>query len=114
LHDKVKLEKDDVKAMYRIGQKNDSTKPRPIIIKFSSIDTKIEVLKLRNILYNDLESDHRIFITPDRTRKEQAKHKELTKILKERRLKGEQNLVIRNGKIVQLQPFRPNPQLYWG
>lgn len=110
---KVKLGKDDVKAMYRIGNE-EAAKPRPIVIKFSSIATKTEILKLRDIVFNDSQNDHQIFITPDRTRKEQAEHRELVKKLKERRNKGEENIGIRNGKIVNLQPFRTNPQLLWG
>ena len=113
LNGKVDLGKNDVKAMYRKGN-DEASKPRPIIIKFSSHETKIEILKLRNIVYNDSKKDHQIFIAPDRTTKEQALHRELVQKMKERREKGEENIGIRNGKIVNLQPFRANPQLYWG
>ena len=99
--------------MYRIGTE-DSKKPRPLIIKFSSVDMKNEITKLKNIVYNDEKGEHKLFITPDRTRKEQAEYKELVLKLRERKLNGEQNIGIRNGKIVQLQPFRPDPRIFWG
>ena len=111
--DKIQLKKEDVKAMYRIGNE-DARKPRPIIMKFSTIDTKFEILKLKDISYNDTKNEYQIFITPDRTRKEQSEHKELVKTLKERKLNGEDDIGIRNGKIVKIQPFRPDPQNIWG
>ncbi len=37
---KVNLQKEDVKAMFRIGMNKDQTTSRPIILKFSSIDKK--------------------------------------------------------------------------
>ena len=113
LNERVKLEKEDVKAIYRIGTE-DSKKPRPLIIKFSSVNKKNEITKLKNIVYNDEKGEHKLFITPDRTRKEQAEYKELLLKLKERKLNGEQNIGIRNGKIIQLQPFRPDPRIFWG
>lgn len=72
------------------------------------------MLKMKNPRYKDSNKEHFVYITHDRTKKEQEKHKELVKLLKERRAKGEENLVIRNGEIIQRQPFRPNPQLFWG
>ena len=49
-----------------------------------------------------------IYIAPDRTKLERAKHKKLVEELKERRSKGETSLVIRNGTIVQRQLNRSN------
>ena len=45
-----------------------------------------------------------IYIAPDRTKLERAKHRKLVEELKDRRSKGETSLVIRNGTIVQKQP----------
>ena len=113
--DKVILEKEDIKSMFRIGLNKDATKSRPIIIKFTSIEKKTEVLKIKDLQYIDSNNlEHNIYMTHDRTKKEQEEHRKLVKKLKERRENGEENLVIRNGKIIQLQPFRPNPQLFWG
>jgi hypothetical protein len=112
--ERINLEKEDIKAMFRIGLNKDITKPRPIIIRFTSIEKKTEVLRLKSLQYIDSDIEHDIYITQDRTKKEQEEHKKLVKKLKERRENGEEHLVIRNGKIIQLQPFRPNPQLFWG
>ena len=110
----IDLEKEDIKSMFRIGLNKDATKPRPIIIKFTSIEKKTEVLQLKDLTYIDSNTEYNICITHDRTKKEQDEHKNLVKKLKERKENGEEDLVIRNGKIIQLRPFRPNPQLFWG
>ena len=55
-----------------------------------------------------------IYISPDRTKKQQEEHRQLVLQLKKRKADGETNIGIRNGRIVSLQPFRRNPQLYWG
>ena len=47
-------------------------------------------------------------------KKEQAEHKKLVQELKRRKANGEDGLVIRNGKITEWLPFRPNPQNFWG
>lgn len=54
-------------------------------------------------------------MSPDRTWKQQSEHKKLVKELQIRKSKGEERLVIKGGRIVQLdQPFRRVPQSYWG
>ena len=115
-NDRISLNKEDVKSLFRKGEIKDSLRPRPIIIKFSTTELKNKVLSLRNLTYTDKtdQTEHQIFIVPDRTRKEQLEHKKLTEELKKRRQDGEQNIIIRNGKIVSRLPFRSNPQLFWG
>ena len=114
--DHIHLNKEDVKGLYRIPRLRNSnaTKPRPIIIRFATLEKRNEALKLRNLLHKDTKGEHKIYITPDRTKREQAEHKKLVEQLKLRKAKGEENLVIRNGKIVEWLPFRANPQYYWG
>ena len=114
LSNKVPIRKDDVKAFFRIGKERNSSKPRPIVIKLSNEDIRLKLLKLRNLQYNDDSQDHNIYINPDRTKKEQEIYRKLLSELKERRSKGEENIAIRNGKIIEVLPFRRNPQLYWG
>ena len=114
LSNKVPIRKDDVKAFFRIGKERNSSKPRPIVIKLSNEDIRLKLLKLRNLQYNDDSQDYNIYINPDRTKKEQEIYRKLLSELKERRSKGEENIAIRNGKIVEILPFRRNPQLYWG
>ena len=109
LTNKINLSKDDVKAFYRVGIKT-SGKNRPIIIKLSSVEIKKNILSLRNLQYNG----HRVFVSIDRTKKEQIEHKKLVAELKERKIQGEENIIIRDGKIVKNSPFRINPQLFWG
>ena len=111
--DKVDLKKEDVLDLWRCGKTKDKQKIRPIIIKFSNMEIKQKVLKLRNLKYKDENESQDIFIHPDRTLKERDAYKALRMELQERR-KIDSNLVIRNGKIVPYAPFRRNPQLYWG
>ena len=52
---------------------------------------------------------------PDRTKKEIEEQRQLVKELKERRDNGEENIGIRNGKVIQFgNPFRNSPQFCWG
>jgi hypothetical protein len=97
---KVSLEKNDVKEIYRIGRK-DKSNSRPVIIKLTSVEKKFELLKQTELYYGK----ERIFIAPDRTRKQQTDHKKLVAELKKRRLDGEDGLMIRNGKISKSQPL---------
>ena len=57
-----------------------------------------------------------VYVTPDMTRKEQEIDYNLRKELKERREKGEKNLVMRGGRLVTLEPRPkekpPEPRKY--
>ncbi len=110
---KINIEKEDVKAFYRIGLPS-SSKCRPIILKTSNKDWRNNLLKLRNLVYKSNEDEIRIFINPDRTKKEQESYRKLLSELKQRQANGEQNIGIRNSHIVFILPFRPNPQTFWG
>ena len=114
LNGKIVIEKEDIKSIYRIGIKKNESRPRPLIIKFTNIEKRNEAIKLDDLVYcsNDIET--RIYIQPDKTKKEVEQHRELVRQLKERRANGEENIVIRNGKIISLVPFRPDPQSLWG
>ena len=50
------------------------------------------------------EQYNKVYLVPDRTRLECAKHKRVVDELKQRKVKGETNLIIRNGVISQRQP----------
>ena len=111
---RVELQKQDIIEVYRKGNKNNGS-ARRIIIKFSSYEKKIEILKLRNLHFKTDSDDVVINIVHDRTITQQIQHKKLVKELKERREKGESDIYIKNGKIIQYkQPFRPAPQDFWG
>ena len=131
LDDKIKLIKDDIKQVYRKNIR-DKNKPRPIIITLTSKEKRTELLKLRNLKYEEVvESDEEvgetnddadkaqdlikttmIFISKDRTQLQQEQHRKLVEELKERRGKGE-DVTIRNDKIIKNQSFRGVSQLNW-
>ena len=92
----------------------DKTKNRPIIVKFANLETRRKVLALRNLNYKNSGELQNIYITTDKTKKEQEEHRKLVIELKQRKQKGEDNIVIKNGRIVKMLPFRANPQSYWG
>ena len=124
------LKKEDVAEIYRIQPKKKTKNPRPIIMKLNSFEKKMEILQLKDVYYKnedkaeDLDAqedtgkteDVKIFITPDRTIKQQLTHRKLVEELRERRSKGEEGLIIKNEKIVvqDNRPFRQSPQSYWG
>ena len=118
---KILIKPDDVKTAYRIGSKKENAKyPRPFIMKFNSLSKRNEVLALRNLFVKKDNADvkeqgDRVFIQPDRTKKEIEEHQKLVKELKERRDSGEENIGIRNGKIIKFgNPFPDRPQFCWG
>ena len=92
-----------VKA-FKLGQKlytesNTTTKPHSLLIKVNDEETHREVLacapKLRfSTTWNQ------VYIQPDMSPKEREAHKKVYEELKRQRNQGENNLVIRNGKIV--------------
>ena len=116
LQEKLNLKKEDIKDIRRIPRERQENKVRPIRIIFNHLEKRSEALKLRNIFYktNETEENNQIFISIDRTRQEQETHKDLVKELKRRKVAGEQNLYIRNGRILTFLPFRMDPQQYWG
>lgn len=107
------FDKEDIVDLYRIPC---NQTPRPICIKFKSNELKYQVLKMQDLKIVVNGTEHRIFTAPDRTKKEQEQHRKLVSERNERRKKGESNLIIRGGKIVEgdNRPFRFKPHEYWG
>ena len=58
-------------------------------------------------------NETKVYFSPDRTAKQREIHRTLVATLKQRRNNGESGLVIRNYKIVKIQPFRFKPEEYW-
>lgn len=132
LDEHITLKKENIEAIYRIGIKSND-KTRPIIMKLNDKETRSDLLKLRGLKYNVIKdklcekedeaakddeknkqtNSIKIFISPDRTKSEQDFHRKLVAKLNERKDKGEKNLYIKNGQIVQYQPFRANAQQSW-
>jgi hypothetical protein len=96
---KLELNKKDIAEIYRTKKNENQTTARPIIVRFNDINKRMEMLKLRKLSHGTSN----IFISPDRTRKQQEMHKKLVFELKERRAKGEQNIFISDERIVKFQ-----------
>ena len=111
-----KLEKPDILELHRIPKvKTPTTQtPRPIVVKLKSVELRNRMLQLRNLKCSKNNELFPVYTAPDRTKKEQQIHKELVNELKRRKSQGETDLFIRNGKLVEKQPFRLRPQEYWG
>ena len=118
--DKTDIIKDDIFAISRLGQKKDN-QIRPVRVSFSDVQKKNEVLrKNRDLMINSdqletcscqLKTKHiHVYVSNDRTLQQRATDKKLRTELKLRREAGEENLVIRNEKIV---PFRAAAQPSW-
>ena len=94
-------------------QTSEKTNPRPLLIKFNSLEYKKDVLKYCKFLYciNDgvkININH----SQDLTIKERKERRELVNELKRRKQENnETDLAIRNGKIVTLiKPFHGEAQ----
>ena len=92
----------------RVGQSQDN-KPKILIVKLASRECRNKILrnapKLRN--YSPANSNYKIYVSPDYTRKQREFQKDLRQKLKERRENGEQ-VVIRRGEIVQVSRNVPS------
>ena len=98
---------EEVKVMYRIGGK-DAKKPRPMLVKFIENQPKLKYLKLSgDLALNVDEEEIKIYATHDRTPEQRQKMKELTQKVKDRRDKGETDIVIRNFRIVKKKTAPP-------
>ena len=111
---KNKLKENDVVDLYRIGNK-DASKARPIVIRFSCSEKRNESFQNRVSSFKKGGKDIKVFVVPDRTTQQREEHKLLQAELKKRRAdENDENLIIRNGKIVSRRPFRYKPQQFWG
>ena len=118
LRGKIDLKREDFKAIFRRGEVSEN-KTRPIIMILNNMEKRTELLKLRNLTYEESNTENNetttnnIYIAPDRTWQEQEVHRKLVLELKERKQKGEDNIYIKNGKIMKFQPFRVDSHLFW-
>ena len=73
---------------------------------------------MTDISYSNLLHRHdqfeRVFIAPDRTKLEQEEHANLVNELRERKTKGETNLIIRNGCIITRPSRAASNPPSWG
>lgn len=110
---KVELTAHDIIQITRLGQKND--KIRPIRLTFSSMQKRLEVLRKNKDLKLEDDSfeictstfchEHQkhkhIYVSTDKTKQQRDNEKKLRDELKMRKAAGENNLIIRNEKIIQ-------------
>ena len=95
----------NVTKLFRLGSK--SHKDRPLLIGFECEEFKTKVLAAAPKLRSSTQFPN-VYISHDRTKSEQQHHKALVVELLQRRNRGEQNLVIRNGKIITRRPKPPS------
>ena len=91
---------------YRVGKKVEG-KPRLLVISLEDVDTKHEILKVASQLRDSADWSN-VYITPDLTWKEREVGRKLREDLARRRANGEENLFIKQGKIVHGTRPRPN------
>ena len=100
----VYLEDDDITDPIRLG-KEGGNKPRLMRVTIKTEKKKQEIHKKAPELNREVrDKDKRVFVNPDYTKKERETHKMLRDEMKKRIENGEQNLAIRQGKIVTLRP----------
>ena len=92
-----------IRTMYRLGKKAGTSRPLKVVLDSESSRNEV----LREFKPEKGESDKPIIVAKDRTRSERDAHNKLRSELKARSEKGEKNLVIRNGRIVQLKTVAP-------
>ncbi len=102
-----------VKRAYRVGQISNE-RIRPMVIQFTDEVTRLNVLKMNQLQYNNSTKNVPVFTGINKTKKQVLLYKKLVKELTLRRDNGEVDLVIRNDRIVKKHPFRPSPQSIWG
>jgi hypothetical protein len=94
-----------VEGMVRIGRRISEQKPRPLKIMLTRAESRKEIL-IRAKDLKGIEMYSRVFITPDLTRKQQEKDRELRWHLKKAKEEGHQNVRIRYGKVVKNEDGR--------
>ena len=124
--DRVEINKEDFSDISRLGVKK-TNQVRPIKLTFNSFEKRRKVL-INNINLrldadgeNTCEYDNcstyptnhvHIYVTTDKTKREREEEQKLREKLKERRDAGEENIIIRKGKIVSKEA-RQNAHPRW-
>jgi len=102
LHE-IKCDDVSITATARLGKRNETAdgKPRPIKLIVASEDQKDKILRSAKNLRGKKDKGYdRVFIHQDLTPTQRANRQKLVQEMKERKTKGEQNLMIVKGKIV--------------
>ena len=100
----VDINENELTDPIRLG-KEGGTRHRMLKLTVKNEEKKKEIMKKASELNKGkAQSATRIYINQDLTKTQREKHKALRDELKERKQKGEENIAIRNWKIVTLQP----------
>lgn len=93
-----------VDSVVRLGKKSSdqASNPRPMKVVLNSVEGKSELLKkAKNLRVKEEGGWNRVFIHQDLTPKQREARKPLVAELKERKAKGEMDLIIFNGKVIK-------------
>jgi hypothetical protein len=122
---KIKVPEVDIMSIIRLGEKKQ--KPSLTKVELSTVSQKRAMLQNAKLLKECEEDSMKMFITPDLSMISRQQNKVLRQKLADRVGRGEKDLVLRRGKIIQLssrtaedhgkktadkmvQPFRGNKQ----
>lgn len=94
----IKIQNFEIDKYYRLGKKQDNSKIRPILIAFTSYQTKVEVMK------NKTKLPHKTFLTDDLSKETLQLRKILQQQLKEEREKGNEAFIKHNKLIIKGKP----------
>ena len=103
-HKDLAIGASDIEVMYRIGKPKKDVH-RPLCVKFGENKVKARVLRSGKYL-RGVETKKSIFISPDLTKTQRSKNRSLYEELKKRREETEEDLMIKNGKIIK-RPEKP-------
>ena len=107
----TELQEKDISQLFRIGKKLPG-KDRPILVTFKDEELRMKILKKSREM--ELKTDDgeliKVSVSTDKTPKQRETEKRLREEIQVRKAQGEQDLVIRNEKIV---PFRRSAQKTW-
>ena len=107
----ITMREQDLLQINRVGEKK-ANHVRPVVVTFASQEKRMQILTNNKDLKLVTEDNEiiTIYVNTDKTPKQRTAEKELRKEKKRREDAGEENLVIRNGKI---QTFRGTAQESW-
>ena len=96
----LNIEEAKVVSTFRLGKKREDGTIRPLCVQLSDPKLKFSVIAAARKLRNAKDWRGDVFIAPDLTKLQRAEGKKLRAELKERTDRGEENLMIRYGKII--------------
>ena len=105
----VHLKAENIERIFRLGDFEKAVKPRPILIKFKTVEYKKSILsQCSKLKYLKNNVSIPVFYSLDLTEKERKERKKLVDELKSRKEKGEDNIGIRKNKIVVVPSSFPS------